>query len=308
MICPVFEEAASILDFHHALRAQLDQLAPVYSGSVLYVCDPGRDNTQAKLRQIAAEDKQARVICLSRRFGHQASILAGMDHVDADVVAMMDCDMQHPPDIIPRLLAEHERGFDIVHVVRAYGSAVGWFKRSSSWFYYRLLQWLADTPIRHDAADFRLISRRVCHLFQTSIRERNQFLRGLFSWVGFAQTEITFEALPRARGATKYTFWQLMRFAITGIISFSKKPLRYAAYAGLLTGVFGLVVAAVTVVQYLSGMRFPAGWATLVALVAIIGGAQLVFLGVLGEYVGSIVDDVKGRPLYIVDFTLNFDA
>jgi dolichol-phosphate mannosyltransferase len=308
IISPVFEEEATIEIFHSALKIKLASLEPAYSSSILYVCDPGRDQTQTKLRGIAAEDRSTRVICLSRRFGHQASLLAGLDFSDADIVITMDCDMQHPPEVISNMLEAYQSGAEIVQTFRIYDVSTNVFKRITSRFYYRLLQALSDTPVYENAADFRLVSRRVVTLFRTSIRERNQFLRGLFSWVGFKQAQISFRSPPRLAGETKYSLGRMIRLAVAGIISSSVKPLRYSIYIGLLTAFLGFVLVTITIFQRLFGSHFPAGWATLIALISMLGGAQLVFLGVLGEYVAYISDDVKARPIYIVDYKLNFNG
>jgi dolichol-phosphate mannosyltransferase len=301
VICPVFEEGAAIRIFHEALREELVRLKQGYESKVIYVCDPGRDDTEDHLRALAAADSSTIAIILSRRFGHQASLLAGIDHADADVLIMMDADMQHPPAIIPKLLARYEEGFDIVHTIRVYGTDVGWIKNLTSRLYYKILRSLSEIDIRESAADFRLISRRVAVLFQKSIRERNQFMRGLFSWVGFKQSEVSFLSAARSAGVTKYSTSRMIRFAVAGVTSFSKKPLRYSVYLGLSIAALGLLLAAVTIAQWLGGADFPAGWTTLTALIAVLGGAQLIFLGVLGEYIASIFDEVKARPLYIVD-------
>lgn len=232
VICPVFEESAAIRIFHKALWDELGRLGHEYTCKVIYVCDPGRDDTEDQLRSLVSSDPATTAIILSRRFGHQASLLAGIDHADADIVIMMDGDMQHPPQVIPELLKKHHDGFEIVHTVRAYGPEVGWLKRATSRWYYKFLQAMSEIEIRESAADFRLISRRVATLFQKSIRERNQFMRGLFSWVGFKQTEVSFLTAPRAGGATKYSISRMVHFAIAGVTSFSKKPLRYSIYLG----------------------------------------------------------------------------
>lgn len=305
VIAPVFEEADSISAFHAELKRVLVELEPEYSHRILYVCDPGTDGTEYRLRAIAENDVRTSVIVFSRRFGHQAALLAGMDHSSADATIMMDCDLQHPPSVIPQMIRAFEQGYDIVHTVRAYEHQVSWAKRTTSNLYYQLLQFLADTQIRENAADFRLISRRVTALFRSSIRERNQFLRGLFVWVGFRQTDVHFTAPARVAGRTKYSLTRMVRFAVAGIISFSKKPLRYSIYAGILTAALGMILVVVTAIQWMLGSNFPAGWTTLLAVTTFLGGVQLVFLGVIGEYIASIFDEVKHRPIYIQDYILN---
>ena len=305
IIAPVFEEAESIGLFYSKLREELDQLRDRYSVVLLFVCDPSRDRTEEILTELASKDPAVQVICFSRRFGHQAALLAGMDHATGDAVIMMDSDLQHPPSVIPRLLEKFEQGFEIVLTVRRYAANSGIFKRSTSRMFYRVLQTLSDAPIVENSADFRLISARVCNLFKQEIRERNQFLRGLFSWIGFRQATVAFDAPNRAAGSTKYNLRRMIQFAVAGIVSFSKKPLQFSIIFGFAVAFFGFVVAVVTVVQFFSGSQFPAGWATLLAMISLLSGAQLIFLGVLGEYIASIFDETKARPNYIVDYTRN---
>jgi dolichol-phosphate mannosyltransferase len=218
---------------------------------------------------------------------------------------MMDSDLQHPPKVIPLLLEQFEAGCEIVQTQRRYDPRTGFLKRGMSRLFYRLLQALSDSPVLENSADFRLISGRVCRLFQKDLRERNQFLRGLFSWVGFRQGIVAFDAPLRTTGTTKFTFLRLFRFAIAGIVSFSKKPLMFSIIFGLGVACFGMILLVITVVQYLTGSHLPAGFATLLAMISILSGAQLVFIGVIGQYIASIFDDAKGRPHYIVDYTQN---
>jgi glycosyltransferase involved in cell wall biosynthesis len=308
IIAPVFEEADCIRLFYDRLRIELHALKERYSSTILFVCDPSSDGTEDILRQLAAADPTAQVICFSRRFGHQAALLAGMDYASADAVIMMDSDLQHPPAVIPRLLEKFEAGCEIVLTQRRYDSSTGLLKRWLSGLFYRLLQKLSDSPILENSADFRLISGRVCRLFKNQIRERNQFLRGLFSWVGFKQGIVQFDAPPRAGGQTKYNFLRMARFAVAGVASFSKKPLFLSILLGLAFAFFGLALLVLTVVKYLAGSAMPAGFATLLAMISILSGAQLVFIGVIGEYIASIFDETKGRPHYIVDYACNVGA
>lgn len=307
IIAPVFEEAASIRAFYTRLRSMLARISDRYCATLVFVCDPGRDETESILTELAASDPSLQVICFSRRFGHQMALLAGLDHARGDAVVMMDSDLQHPPEVIPQLLENFEAGYEIVMTVRRYAPDTSRFKRWSSHLFYYLLGSISDTPIVENAADFRLISRRVCRLFQDRIRERNQFLRGLISWVGFRQATVAFDAPDRAAGSTKYNLPRMIHFAIAGIVSFSKKPLYFSIVFGLIVALAGFIMAIWTVILYVSGSSFPAGWVTLLASICILGGVQLIFLGVLGEYIASIFDETKARPLYIIDYALNLD-
>jgi len=203
-------------------------------------------------------------------------------------------------------MAGYESGHDIVYTVREDSSDVPVLKRLSSRWFYRLINSLSDTPINESAADFRLVSRRVVEVFQKQIRERNQFLRGLFGWVGFPSLAVRFRVGRRPAGRTKYSVRRMVRFGVDGVVSFSKTPLQAAVYFGFAFGALGFLYALVTLAQFLLYRSFPSGWATIIILTSIFSGTQLVFLGILGEYLGAIFDEVKARPHYIVEERVNF--
>jgi len=307
IICPVFNEAAVIESFYRELRRVLDLLATRYEADMLFVVDRCSDATPDILQQIATRDRSVKILFLSSRFGHQASLLAGMDHVRADITIMMDCDLQHPPSLIPELLAEFEKGYDVVYTIRKDPPGTSFLKRATSRLFYRLINRISDVPINESAADFRLVSRRVVAVFQKEIRERNQFLRGLFSWVGFRSTGVAYTAGERQGGTSKYSLTRMIRFAMHGLVSFSKGPLQAAVVLGFLFATFGLLFAAVTFVQYFLYTSLPSGWTTLAILISVFSGVQLIFLGLIGEYIGAIFDEVKARPHYLVEQQVNFD-
>jgi glycosyltransferase involved in cell wall biosynthesis len=306
VICPVYNEEEVIEEFYGVLRRVLDRIADRYQAQILFVADRGTDNTLSILKGIAARDRNVRVLALSSRFGHQMALVAGIDHSDADAVVMLDSDLQHPPELIPAMLDAFEKGHDIVYTIRLDSPDSGLFARWASRLFYKVLNRLSQIPIPESAADYRLISRQVAEVFRHQIRERNQFLRGLFSWVGFSRTGIPFKVQPRGGGRSKYSLGRLVRFAFEGITSFSRRPLQAAIVVGFLFALSGLVLVAVTIWQYFFLAKLPPGWATLVILMAVFNGIQLIFLGIIGEYIGSIFDEVKGRPLYIVEEKVNF--
>jgi dolichol-phosphate mannosyltransferase len=213
----------------------------------------------------------------------------------------MDCDLQHPPQVISTLLAKYEEGADVVHAIRTYDRTIGFSKRFTSSLFYTIQNTLSPIKIEDGAADFRLISQKVVRVFQTSIREQNQFLRGLFQWVGFRNERITFVSPQRFAGQTKYRFWRLLTFSVLGITTFSKVPLRFATFMGLLMSALSVGYGMWLLGYYLLGGEVPAGYTSIILMLAFIGGLQLLVLGIIGEYLGSIFDEVKGRPLYIVD-------
>lgn len=305
VIAPVYNEEAVIKEFYSTLRTVLDGMAERYAATILFVVDRSADRTEEILSGIAGRDPQVQCLFLSTRFGHQMSLLAGMDHTDADAVVMMDSDMQHPPETIPALLEKFEEGFDVVYTIRAEDKTSGLVGRLGSRAFYWLIDKLSPVKIRENAADFRLISRRVLRIFQRDIREQNQFLRGLFAWVGFRATGVTFQCKPRAGGRSKYTTRRRMQFAAHGIVSFSKRPLQLAFYMGIVTAFGALLLAGLTLLNYLLYGATVEGWTTLAILVPLLSGVQLVFLGIIGEYIGAIFEETKARPHYLVDRRIN---
>jgi dolichol-phosphate mannosyltransferase len=284
----------------------LGEIADRYRADILFVVDRGTDNTLEILKKIASRDSRVRVLALSARFGHQMALLAGIDHSNADAVVMLDSDLQHPPELIPDLLDAFEQGHDIVFTIREDSPDIGFFAQWASKLFYKLLNTLSLVPIPESAADYRLISRRVALVFQTQIRERNQFMRGLFGWVGFRRTGIPFKGRPRGGGQSKYSLGRLFRFAMQGITSFSKRPLQAAIFVGFGFAFLGLTLVFITLIQYFYYARLPSGWTTLVILISGFSGVQLIFMGIIGEYIGAIFDEVKARPHYIVEEKINF--
>lgn len=305
IIAPVYNEEEVILDFYRELKKELEGLSG-YRATILFSVGRGTDRTLEILKKVAEKDRAVRVLYLSSRFGHQLQLLAGIDHADTDAVIMMDSDLQHPPSVIPKLLAEFEKGNDVVYTIREKPSDQSFYRKWSSDVFYWFLNKISDVRISGNAADFRLISRRVAEILRNDIRERNLFLRGVVPWIGFNQTAIRFAANPRRAGTSKYSLSRLVTFGLSGVVSFSRKPLRLTILAGLLFALFGFLYALFTVFQYLFLKSLPSGYATLVVLLSVFGGLQLIFLGIIGEYIGAIFDEVKKRPHYIVDEKINF--
>jgi glycosyltransferase involved in cell wall biosynthesis len=305
IICPVFNEEAVIRSFYKELKAVVARLEPQYVHAILFVVDRCDDGTLSILKDIAGADAAVQILALSARFGHQMSLLAGIDHAMGDVLIMMDSDLQHPPDLIPELVAEYEKGFEIVHTLREDSREISWAKRTSSRLFYRMINQISDVEIRQNAADFRLVSRRVADVFRSQIRERNQFLRGLFGWVGFNATAVPFRVRARGAGRTKYSVRRMVRFGIDGVVSFSKSPLQAATIIGFAFAFFGFGVGLVTTVQSLNSSRCPSGWATLIVLISMFSGTQLICLGIIGEYLGAVFDEVKQRPHYLIESAIN---
>jgi glycosyltransferase involved in cell wall biosynthesis len=308
VITPVYNEEEVIAEFHRQLAAELDRLSERYESEVIYIVDSCPDRSLEILRGIAQGDPRVKVLALSARFGHQMALVAGIDHAHGDAVIMLDSDLQHPPALIPVMLAEFEKGYDVVFTIRKNPRGSGLFKSLTSGMFYAVINRLSQIPILESAADFRLISARIARVFQREIRERNQFLRGLVSWVGFKRIGIPFETRERGGGRTKYSIARLLRFGIHGIVSFSKKPLEAAILVGLGLASLGLFLALFSVIDYFHRSNLPSGFTTLVILISGFSGVHLIFLGIIGEYVGAIFDEVKARPHYIIEEKLNFPS
>jgi polyisoprenyl-phosphate glycosyltransferase len=304
--CPVYNEEEVIEAFYIELKAVLLDLAESYESKIIFVVDGATDTTLDILKRIARLDTSVQIIVLSTNFGHQMALIAGLDHCRSDAVIMMDSDLQHPPSLIPAMLAEFEKGYDIVYTMRQDTPDISIFKRVSSKLFYRLINRISRVKINESAADFRLISARVLKVFQSQIRERDQFLRGLFAWVGFKNVGIPFQVRRRGGGKSKYSLLSMLRFGTNGLVAFSKRPLLAATLLGSTLAAFGFFYAVLTVIEYFWSRTLPSGWATLVILITIFSGTQLIFLGVLGVYIGAIFDEVKGRPHYIIEDRLNF--
>ena len=307
VVAPAFNEEAVIAQFHKAVRAELDRLEG-YESDILIVVDGGSDRTFEILSNLGANDPKLRSLKFSRNFGHQMAFLAGVDHTDSDVVIMMDCDLQHPPALIPSLVKAYEEGADIVYTIRTLNPNLGFMRRLQSRIFYRLLNTLSEVPIAENSSDFRLISRRVARVLREGIHERGLFLRGIVHWIGFRQRAIEYEAHERFAGSSKFNTLKLIKFGLTGAIAFSRKPLRAATVAGILFALFGIVVGIVTIIQYYLGMFQQPGFASIVVLLSLFGGIQLFFMGVIGEYVGAVFDEIKMRPHYVIESRVNVEG
>jgi len=301
VIAPVYNEEEVIEAFHARLSEVLASL-PDVDGRVLYVVDRCTDNTLEILRALARRDPHAKVIALSSRFGHQMSLVAGIDHsLDADAVIMMDSDLQHPPELIPELLDNFRRGFEVVYTVRRDTEDINPLRKVAGNLFYRLLAKISQVPMNANAADFRLISGRVAKILSADFRERNMFLRGLFTWIGFRQTGIEYVARKRVGGYSKYSLSKMLQLATAGILSFSTKPLQLGIFVGVgFSGISFLLILWV-IAKYFLVKSIPDGWTTLVVLLLLFSGIQLIVLGILGAYIGGIYDEVKGRPRYIIE-------
>lgn len=278
-----------------------------YPYELVFVNDGSRDRTLEILERFAAKDKRVKVISFSRNFGHQLAVTAGIDKARGSAVVIIDADLQDPPELIPDMLRLWEQGYDVVYARRKKRKGESFFKLVTAKLFYRVLDKLSDVRIPLDTGDFRLIDARVADELR-KMRERNRFLRGMISWMGFRQTPLEYERNERFAGETKYPFKKMVKLALDGIISFSSKPLKLAQYLG-----FFAVFCAVAVFLYsvacrlIGGRNLVSGWASIMTAVTFLGGVQLISVGILGEYIARMYEESKNRPLYIIEKEINTD-
>lgn len=301
VVVPFYNEEENVGELYRRLTEALNARNIPYV--FYFVNDGSRDGTLDRLRALAASDRRVRVLSFSRNFGHQISISAGLAHADGDATVVMDSDLQDPPEVLPDLLARWSEGFDVVAAVRRRRKE-GPLKRASYAIFYRLLRGISNIDIPLDSGDFSLLDARVVQHLR-SLPERNRFVRGLRSWVGFRHTEMEYERMERAAGAPKYRIRHLMKLALDGFFAFSTVPLQVSTWIGFFAAGLGFLYLVFAIVSHLL-YRTPAGWTSLAAIVLFLGGTQLVLLGVLGEYVGRIYEEVKQRPLYIIEEAIGF--
>jgi glycosyltransferase involved in cell wall biosynthesis len=299
LVITAFNEQDALPLLHPRLCAQLDAL-PDIDGRILYVDDGSSDATWAVMQKLATTDARVATLRLSRNFGKEIALTAGLDFVEEGAAIMLDADGQDPPELIPAFVALWQQGHDDVYGVRLERGGDGWLKRATAAGFYRLIGRLSKTPIPADTGDFRLLSPRALDGLR-QLRERQRFMKGLFGWVGFRRVALPYRREPRMAGRSKFGYWKLWNFALEGITSFSTAPLRAATYLGLLTaaGAFGFA-AWVVAKAALYGDRV-AGWPTMMAAILFLGGVQLIALGLIGEYLGRLYMESKQRPLYLVD-------
>lgn len=297
-VIPCHNEAEVLPLLHARLGAALDQLDA--DGRILYVDDGSTDGTTGALLALATADPRVGVIVLSRNFGKEAALTAGLDHAVGDAVVVLDADLQDPPELIPELFARFREGHDVVYGVRRSRAGESWLKRATASAFYRTIGRLSRTPVPADTGDFRLLSRRALDALK-GLRERHRFMKGLFGWVGFRQIGVPYDRAPRAAGRTKWNYWKLWNFALEGITSFSAAPLKVATYVGVLTALAAFAYGVWIVVKTLLWGDPVAGYPSLMTVILFLGGIQLIALGLIGEYLGRLYEESKQRPLYLVD-------
>jgi glycosyltransferase involved in cell wall biosynthesis len=304
VVVPCYNEEAVIAITHARLKGVLCSLP--FGHEILYVNDGSQDGTIALLKAIQAHDAEVRVVGFSRNFGHQIAVTAGIDHAVGDAIVIIDADLQDPPELIGEMIAKWQEGFDVVYGTRTERVGESTFKVATARWFYRLLNSLSDTPIPLDTGDFRLIDRAVADAMR-QMPEHDRFLRGMVAWLGFRQYALAYKRDARVAGETKYPLRKMIAFAADGILSFSISPLRAAVWFGLATAVIALCGIAYDVFTRLFTHAWVSGWASVLFAVLLVGGVQLIMLGVVGEYVGRIYREGKRRPLYLVRERHGFD-
>ncbi|MBI2093770.1 MAG: glycosyltransferase family 2 protein [Candidatus Omnitrophica bacterium] len=305
IVVPVYNEQQVLAPFFARLHAVLRCLPQPYE--VIFVDDGSQDATFESLLALRAKDRSVKIIRLARNFGHQVAISAGLERSRGEYVAVMDGDLQDPPEVLPAMLGQLQQGYDIAYGVRSIRKDEGWLKRSTSFLFYRLLRWVAEIPIPKDAGDFCMMRKTVVDALNR-LPERNRFLRGLRSWFGFKQIGVPYQRALRTEGRTKFTLGRMFRFSLDGIISFSIAPLRLASYLGFLSALVSFFGILVMLYVRLGTTHSIPGFASITIIVLFLGGVQLMTVGLLGEYIGRVYDEVKQRPLYVASEKIGWES
>ena len=301
IVTPVYNEEDNVVFFHEEITKVIKTTGMDYE--LIYVNDGSKDRTDELIRELAEKDPHVRAITFARNFGHQTAITCGMDFARGDAVITMDGDMQHPPELIPLLLEKWKDGYDIVQTIRTSTEDSGFIKKITSAGYYKVINSISKTPVTPGGSDFRLMNRKSLDVF-LRFREHARFIRGIVGGLGFKQTTIKFEAPARHAGVSKFSMNKMLHFAMDGILTNSTTPLRAAFYAGAVSGFIGILLILHVLYSYLVGNTVP-GWATMTILIAFFGSANLVGLGIIGEYIGRIYEETKNRPLYWISGDTN---
>ena len=297
IVAPIFNEAESIHEYYRRVREVLESSGEDWE--LVMVDDGSTDGSTRMVKELASQDLRVRPVIFARNFGHQLAVTAGLDYARGKAVVIMDTDLQDPPEVIPDLLTKWREGFEVVFAIRSEREGESWFKLATASLFYRLIYRITDVDIPMDTGDFRLLDRKVVDVLKR-MRERHRFLRGMSVWVGFKQTGVKYRRAARFAGKTKYPFRKMFKFAWDAVTSFSYLPLQIATYLGFISAGLSILAIPVVVVMRLAGSQAFLGQATTLIAVLFLGGVQLISLGILGEYIGRLYDEAKGRPLYIV--------
>jgi dolichol-phosphate mannosyltransferase len=297
IVAPVYNEIGLVEEFHHRLSQVMEGLGEPWE--LVLVDDGSTDGSTERILALADRDSHVRPVIFSRNFGHQLAITAGTDYCRGRAVVIIDADLQDPPEVIPEMVTKWREGYEVVYGVRAVREGESWFKKITASLFYRVIYRITDVKIPLDSGDFRLLDRQVVEVLR-GMRERHRFPRGLAAWVGFRQVGVPYRRAARAVGETKYPFRKMFRLAVNAITAFSYLPLQIATFIGFLSAGLSILAIPLVVALRLIGNQAFFGQATTLIAVLFLGGVQLISLGILGEYIGRLYDEAKGRPLYIV--------
>jgi dolichol-phosphate mannosyltransferase len=297
IVAPVYNEICCLDELYQRLAEVMDHADGEWE--LVLVDDGSTDGSTEKIRELARQDKRVRPVIFARNFGHQIAVTAGFDYSRGDAVIIIDADLQDPPEVILELIQKWREGYEVVYAQRSEREGETFFKRVTASLFYRTIYRITDVKIPLDTGDFRLLDRKVVNVMN-SMRERHRFLRGMSAWVGFRSVGVPYKRAARFAGSTKYPFKKMLKLALTAVTSFSYVPLQIAMWVGFISAGAAILAIPVVIVLRLIGSQFFFGQATTLIAVLFLGGVQLISLGILGEYVGRIYDEVKGRPLYIV--------
>lgn len=297
IIAPVFNEEESLPVLYKRVKEVMDSTGEAWE--LVLIDDGSKDKSSEIMHNLAAQDERVRPIIFARNFGHQIAVTAGLDYSRGEAVVIIDADLQDPPEVILEMIAKWKEGYQVVYAVRAEREGETWFKKMTASLFYRIIYRITDVKIPLDTGDFRLLDRKVVDVMG-KMRERHRFLRGMSSWIGFKQVGVNYKRAARYAGSTKYPFKKMLKLALTAITSFSYFPLQLATYLGFMAAGIAVIAIPVVIILRLTGSAAFSGQASTLLAVLFLGGVQLLSLGILGEYVGRIYDEVKGRPLYIV--------
>lgn len=298
IVVPVFKEASILPIFHQRLSAVLNKLS--YLSEIIYVNDGSSDNSFSVLQDLQKQDARIGILDLSRNFGKEIALSAGLDFAKGDAVIVIDADLQDPPELIPVLISRWKEGFDIVYAKRHARKGESWFKKTTAYLFYRLINKISTVQMPKDTGDFRLLSRRTVEALKR-MPERRRFMKGLFAWIGYPQIAVMYERDPRIGGETKWNYWKLWNFAIEGITSFTIAPLKLATYIGFTTALVAFFYGMMIIYKTLCFGESVQGYPSLMVVILFLGGVQLITLGIIGEYLGRTFDEVKQRPLYLLN-------